>query len=177
MSKIDKKQLCNEIDLFLQAHKVLKDQQPIWRDNGRPDELDARWPIIESGGVSRAELAFRYNRISTGQPSVTLIYRKKAVCRVDIKANDESDGNPPQARSLGLPARVYGPHVHKWEHNKQYVLESLRPDEWDIPIKEEISNSTQKIPHILAYICEECNIDFTPEQRELNPPMREDLFR
>lgn len=176
MRKKDKIRLCGEIDTFLLAQKHLKGEHPIWRPNGRLDQLDAKWPIEEHGAVSRSHLAFRYNRVSTNEPSVSLIYMGKKVCRIDIKPDDDWDGNPPQAREFGLPAKVYGSHIHRWQHNKKYVLESLPPDEWEIPIKEEISQSTQKLEHILALICSACNIDFTAEQRALNPPSREDLF-
>jgi hypothetical protein len=70
----DKVRLCAAIDEFLRTKKRLSGLQPVWRPNGRPDQLDARWPIEEEPGVSRAHLAFRYNRISTNQPSVSLIY-------------------------------------------------------------------------------------------------------
>ncbi len=177
MSKAEKARLCSEIDVFLSVPKFLRGPQPIWRANGRQDQLDAKWVIEEEGGISRAHLAFRYNRVSTNKPSVSLIYERKKVCRVDVKPAQEWDGNPPQARKLGLPANVFGPHIHRWEHNRQYVLESLPPDEWDIPIKEPISQSTQTLRHILAFICDTCQIQCTPEQRDLKPPSQEDLFR
>lgn len=176
MNKADKIRLCDEIDEYLGSPKSLKGQQPIWRENGRLDQVDAKWPVIEAGGISRSHLTFRYNRVSTGEPSVSLIYKGKKVCRVDIKPEAVSDGNPPQAAKLGLPPYVYGTHIHKWRNNRQYVLEALPLDEWEIPIKEEISQATQKLGHLLAYICSECSIEFTAEQRELNPPAREELF-
>ena len=177
MSKSEKTRLCAEIDVFLSAKKSLSGLQPVWRANGRSDQLDAKWPIEEEGGVFRAHLAFRYNRVSTDQPSVSLIYERQKVCRIDVKPPDEYDGNPPQARNFGLPAKVYGTHIHRWAHNREYVLNSLPPDEWEIPIKESISQSTQMFGHLLALICSECRIDFTAEQRDLNPPSREDLFQ
>ncbi len=176
MGKNDKNRLCGEIDVYLDSSKFLDGQQPIWRENGRTDQLDAKWLIEEDGGVSRSHLAFRYNRASTNQPSVSLIYQGKKVCRVDLKSPDESDGNPPQAAEFGLPGQVFGSHIHRWGHNRGYILNSLPPDGWEIPIKEEISQSTQKLGHILAFICDACGISFTAEQRELNPPAKEDLF-
>ncbi len=176
MSKNNKLRLCAEIDEFLRAKKSLSGPQPVWRSNGQPDRLDAKWAIEETGGISRAYLAFRFNRVSTNQPSVSVIYEGKNVCRVDVKPQDEYDGNPWQARKFGLPGKVYGTHIHRWEHNREYVMECLPPDEWDNPIKEEISQSTQTLKHILALICDQCGINFTPEQRDLNPPSREDLF-
>lgn len=176
MSKSKKAELCEEIDNFLVASKSLKGTEPIWRENGRPDQLDAKWPILEANDVSRAHLTFRFNRVSTGEPSVSLIYKGKKVCRVDIKWPTDVDGNPLQAAEFGLPGEVRGSHVHKWEYNRKYVLESLPPDEWEIPIKEEISQSTQKLGHLLAFICDTCGVSFTPEQRELSPPDKMDLF-
>lgn len=177
MNKREKIRLCQEIDLYLPTRKWLSGRHPIWRENGRLDQLDAKWPIEEVGNISRSHLVFRYNRVSTDEPSVSLIYRGKKVSRVDVKAPTEGDGNPPQAARLGLPATVYGPHIHRWEHNRDYVLNALPTDEWEIPIKEEISQATQKVGHILAFICGECGIEFSAEQRDLNPPAREDLFK
>lgn len=176
MAHVVKLRLCAEVDAYLEACKRLKDPQPVWRENGQFDRLDAKWVIEEESGLSRGYLAFRVNRISTGEPSVTLVFQARPICRIDIKPPDDSDGNPPQARALGLPAQVSGPHIHRWAHNRRYVLDALPPDEWDIPIKEEISRSTQTLGHILAMICAECGIDFTPEQRDMHLPARERLI-
>lgn len=176
MNIADKIRLCDEIELFLCATKNLAGPQPIWRENGTFNRVDGKWPIDEESGLSRAYLAFRVNRISTNQPSVSLIFQEKAVCRVDIKPIDEADGNPPQAVHLGLPGQVYGPHIHRWQHNRKYVIEALPPNEWGIPIKEGISATTQTLGHILAMICSQCDIGFTPEQRDLCLPNKETLF-
>lgn len=176
MNKADKIRLCGEIELFLAAPKSLMGPQPIWRTNGVENRIDGNWAILEDTGVSRAKLAYRLNRASTDQPSVSLIYEDNPICRVDIKPKDESDGNPWQARRFGLPAQVYGPHIHRWPYNKEYVLEALPPHEWDIPIKEEISPTTQTLGHILALICSQCGIEFTSEQRDVCAPSRERLL-
>lgn len=176
MSRAAKIALCNEVDAYLEAGKRLKGAQPIWRESGQMDRLDAKWVVEEDNGLSRGYLAFRVNRVSTNEPSVTLVFQRRPICRIDIKPLDDSDGNPPQARALGLPPQVSGPHIHRWAHNKMYVQNSLPPDEWDIPIKEEISPSTQTLGHILAMICGECRITFTPEQRDTYLPPRERLI-
>ncbi len=176
MNKEDKRLLCEEIDRFLATRKHLLGPQPVWRPNGRPDQMDAKWPIEDDTGVSVAHLTFRYNRISTNEPSASLIYKRKKVCRVDVKPPYEYDANPPQAMRLGLPARVFGTHIHLWENNREYVLECLPLNEWEIPIKVQVSQSTQSLNHILPLICNSCRIDFTPEQRDLTPPRKEDLF-
>jgi hypothetical protein len=176
VSHVQKKMLCEEIDDFLTTQKWLFGAQPIWRQNGSFDRLDGRWVINEAGDVSRAYLAFRLNRVSTNEPSVTLVFRGKPICRVDIKPIEDSDGNPPQARKFDLPGQVYGPHIHRWDYNREYVLKALPPNEWDIPIKQQISPSTQTLGHILAMICTQCEIEFTPEQRDVTPPTRELLI-
>ena len=176
MGKADKVKLCNEVDAFLQEPKFLLGPQPIWRQNGTFDRLDANWPIEEVSGLSRSYLAFRLNRLSTNEPSVSLIFRNRPVCRIDIKPLDEADGNPLQARKFGLPGQVYGPHIHRWDYNREYVLNALPLDEWEIPIKEGISHLTQNLSQILAMICSHCKIDFTPEQRDVTPPARERLI-
>jgi hypothetical protein len=176
MSQIQKIRLCEEIDEFLISSKQLLGTQPVWRQNGSSDRLDGSWVIEENEGISRAYLSFRLNRVSTAEPSVSLIFKKKPVCRVDIKSAEESDGNPIQAHKFGLPGQVYGPHIHRWDYNREYVLQALPPDEWQIPIKEEISPSTQTLGHILAMICSQCKIDFSPEQRHVTLPARERLI-
>jgi len=176
VSQVKKIKLCEEIDDFLTTPKWLSGAQPIWRQNGSFDRLDGSWVIDEAGGVSRSHLAFRLNRVSTGEPSVTLVFKGKPVCRVDIKPIDDSDGNPIQARKFDLPGQVYGPHIHRWEYNREYVLEALPPDDWQIPIKEQISPLTQTLGHILAMICTQCEIEFTPEQRDVTLPTRELLI-
>lgn len=176
MSQAQKIRLCDEIDRFLISPKRLMGAQPIWRQNGTSDRLDGSWLIEEDEGISRAYLAFRLNRISTDEPSVSLIFKKKPVCRVDIKSIDDSDGNPIQAQKFGLPGQVYGPHIHRWDYNRGYVIDALPPDEWQIPIKEEISRSTQTLGHTLAIICSQCEIEFSPEQRHVTLPARKRLI-
>ena len=176
MNQREKILLCGEIDVFLRTQKRLRGPHPVWKPIGRPDQLDAKWPIEEHGSISRAHLAFRYNRVSTNEPSVSLIFERKIDCRIDVKPADARDGNPPNAAALGLKDVVYGTHIHRWKHNRSHVLYSLQPDEWEIPFKDEIAKSTQKLGHILAFICHECKIDFTPKQRNLTPPSKEELF-
>ncbi|MBW7921988.1 MAG: hypothetical protein H3C51_07795 [Rubellimicrobium sp.] len=176
MTRDEKARICDEADVFLAARKHLDGPQPVWRQNGQLDRLDASWPIHEESGISRAYLAFRVNRISSGAPSVSLIFRQKPLCRVDIMLPDEEDVNPLQAGALGLPGVVRGTHIHRWRNNRDYVLDVLPPDEWEIPIKDEVSRATQTLSHAVAMICNECEIDFTPEQREVTVPARERLL-
>lgn len=176
MNRDEKRRLCEEADKFLELDKWLLGPQPRWRRNGESDTIDARWVIEEEVGLSRAYLAFRVNRASAEEPSVTLVFQGKPVCRVDIKPADEWDGNPPPAMALGLPAKVYGAHLHRWEHNRKYVRDGLPPDKWEIPIKQEISHLTQSLGQMLAVICNECRISFTPEQRDMSLPAKEHLI-
>lgn len=176
MNRAEKVRLCDEIDRFIVAPKSLLGQQPSWRPNGTSDRVDGRWLIEEDIGVTRAYLAFRVNRISTGEPSVSLIFEGRPICRIDIKPADEEDGNPPQAMRFGLPGQVCGSHIHRWPYNREYVLEALPLDQWEIPIKEPISAATSTLGHIVAMICDHCRIGFTPEQRDLCLPARGSLF-
>jgi hypothetical protein len=176
MNKSQKQSLCEEIDQYLERPKRLFDKEPIWGPSSRTNHLDARWSIEEEGGIIRSMLVFRHCRISTNEPSVSLIYEKKLVCRVDVKSDDEMDANPMQAQGMGLPAMVYGSHIHRWQHNKKYIIECLTGDAWEVPIKEEISNSAKAVGHILPLICDECNIEFTPEQRDFSAPPKSELI-
>lgn len=176
MSKLSKAELCLEVGGYLACRKWLYGPQPIWRQNGDINRLDADWLIEEEGGLFRGKLAFRLNRQSTDQPSISLVFREKMICRIDLKPPTESDGNPPFAMRLNLKGQVYGPHIHRWKHNKQYILSRGPQDTWEIPIKEEISISTQSLGQIVAMICTENNIEFTSEQRDVTLPVKERLL-
>lgn len=114
MNKSARKRFCDEVDEYLQTEKSLKGLGPVQSSDGHNNEMHFKWPIEERTGIERSYLDFRINRMSTGEPSVSLIYSKKPICRVDIKSASKSDGNPAEALKLGLPLEVNGPHIHKW---------------------------------------------------------------
>ena len=150
MDQHEKIRLCQEIDAFLMARKWLRESQPLWTASSRPNQLEAIWPIEEPGDICRAYLSFRHSRTSTTEPSVTLVYGENMVCRIDVKNAQSSDKNPALSLELGLPGRVTGTHIHRWEHNREFVLRLSSSERWNIPIKEEISQSTRTVGHILA---------------------------
>ena len=111
---------------------------------------------------------------SMDQPSVSLIFLKREVCRQDVRPRDELDENHEYALQLGLPKTVSGTHIHLWEHNRNFILYML-PDTWGIPIKIPISQSARSLRQILPCICSHCGIYLAPEQRLIHPPKRREF--
>lgn len=118
MDNAERSQFCEDVDAFLLAKKFLSGPQPPWEPGSRPNQLDARWPIEEADGARRSNLTFRYSRESPDEPSVSLVYLGKPVCRVDVKPKEDLDQNPGWVEDLGLPDDVFGSHIHLWKHNE-----------------------------------------------------------
>lgn len=169
MNSAERSHYCEEVDAFILSQKSLIDCKPRWENASRPNELGFKWWIIEEDGTSdQAYLTFLHRPGSQAERSVSLIYRKYQVCRIDLLPEEIREGNPPEALMMGLPSAVFGSHIHLWEHNKAYVLDS-RQKKWEIPVKVEISNSIQSYGELLVCICYNCGIDFTQTQRDMVP--------
>ena len=86
-------------------------------------EWRANWPIADSlGVVGPASLRFVIRPGLALGPSISLIFNRQAVARLNFVPTQECESNPLWAAMLGLPARVCGPHFHSWEHNRAHVL-------------------------------------------------------
>lgn len=175
MNKDEKIKLCHKIRAFLVAEKTLGNQIPFWTRSAYPDELSAKLPIICEGASCDARLVFRLDMNLPKSPSVSLIYRDKPVCRVDVLPKYISDKNPPEASRFNLPEIISGPHIHPWKYNEFYVLDHLPANEWHIPIKIAISARTRTPGQILACICHHCRIAFVSEQRSFDWPSRKEF--
>ena len=174
---LDEKHLfCVAADAFLLAEKWLREGQPDWEPGSHPNQMIAMWSIDEEDrDESRAYLVFSVYKATRDQPSVSLIFLGREICRVDVKPHDAEDGNPAEAMLFGLPMTVHGSHIHLWKFNRAHILREKRPDEWNIPVKTPISRLARKPRHILACICNYCGIYATSEQRDFNPPKRKDF--
>ena len=60
-------------------------------------------------------------------PSISVIFNRQGVARLNFVPAQECESNPLWAATLRLPARVRGPHFHSWEHNRFHVLTD---EEW-----------------------------------------------
>jgi hypothetical protein len=133
-------------------------------------EWKAVWPIADSLGV-----------VMTGQrrfvvrpglllgPSISVIFDREAVARLDIVPAQECELNPLWAAALGLPPRVCGPHFHSWEHNRDHVLAT---EEWELPCRELLPPQVRKFDQAFPWLAARVNLVLTPDQRRFEPPSR-----
>lgn len=175
MNEAEKSRFRDEVDDFITSPKCLCGPPPLWEKESRPDEVGIRWPVVaEDGDEDKAELAFLYRTESPEDKSVTLVYRKLPVCRIDLKPRDHRHINADRAESMGLPGTIFGSHAHLWLYNREHVLR-LPLAEWKIPVKVEISPNARSYVQILHCICDRCHITRTPDQLGIAPPTEEEL--
>lgn len=162
----------SQVDDFLAGEKVLVDEIPLWLASSRPGELHAIWNIEDALGV-RAHLRFRISQTEPAIPSVSLIFRRNAVARLDVEAPTVSHPNPPWAAQLGLPAEVSGSHFHSWEDNRDHILNTGL---WELPARRPVEPGLRRVPQMLPWIADTLSITITPEQRAFDLPPKEQLL-
>ena len=162
----------SQVDDFLASEKALEDAMPIWQSSSRPGELHAIWNISDPLGV-RAHLRFRISETEPTLPSVSLIFRRNAVARLDIEDPTVSHSNPPWAAQLGLPAEVSGSHFHSWEDNRDHILNTGL---WELPARRPVEAALRRVPQMLPWIADRLGITITHEQRAFDLPPKEQLL-
>jgi hypothetical protein len=163
-----------EIDALLAEPKVLIGPPPTWIPAGRPGELQASWPIADQSGVIRTDLRFRCPRYDLAAPSVSVIYRRHAIWRVDIVEPSVCKINPPAAHLLGLPAQVCGPHQHTWPDNREFVRQNGFAS---IPMRRALAAQVRRLPQAVAVLAAAINLDLGDYGRDFDAPYRSDLFQ
>ena len=131
-------------------------------------EWTAVWPIADSLGVvttGQLRLVVRPG-LSLG-PSISVIFDREAVARLDIVPPQECESNPLWAAAMGLPPRVCGPHFHTWEHNRDHVLATE-----ELPCREPLPPQVRKFDQAFPWLAARINLVLTPEQRGFEPPAR-----
>jgi hypothetical protein len=163
------------VDAFLLEPKRLRGDQPLWtQSEHRVREIHATWAVEDSLGIERAELRFRCHSISRQYPSVSLIFRSKAIWRVDIVPAEECKYNPLWARKLDLPATVCGPHGHEWPDNRDHLLREGAT--WDIPCRRPLPTNVRRLDQVIPWLAERLGLELRPDQRGFNVPPQTDLF-
>ena len=113
MTPEETRQFCAVANAFMATGKTLRGLWPTWSRGSRRYQMVGVWPVEEDDrDESRAYIVFSLFSASRGQPSVSLIFLKREVCRLDVKPRDELDENPEFALQLGLPKTVNGTHIH-----------------------------------------------------------------
>jgi hypothetical protein len=162
-----------EIDAFLREEKRLDGPHPIWHAASRPGEMSAVWDVQDSLDITRAALRFRCSLETLACPSVSLIFHRNAIWRIDLVPAHESKPNPLGASALRLPARVHGSHAHTWWHNRDYLLSQ---DLWDLPYRSPLDGPIRKLEQAVASLANAVNIVLKPHQRGFDVPPQADLF-
>lgn len=131
-------------------------------------EWAATWPIADSLGiVGSGQLRFVVRPGSGLGPSLSVIFNRQMIARLDFAPPTECESNPLWAGAFGLPSRVCGPHFHSWEHNEQHTLDT---EEWEMPCREPLPPQIRRLEQAFPWLADRINLVLTPEQREFSLP-------
>jgi hypothetical protein len=161
-----------EVDQFIAEYKTLAGFLPEWQQvHGW--NWSTRWGVLDKLEVQQAELIFTINAGLT-KPSITAVFRKQPIYRVDIVPQDECKWNDYGALTLGLPARVCGPHTHPWPENRAFVAEN---GFGHLPFRKPVEVADVLFIRALEVAAMDLNIHVEPVQRvECEPPAQAGLF-
>lgn len=103
------RRFCSKANVFMANEKSLCGLEPKWSRGSRRNQMVGIWPVEEDGrDDSRGYLVFSLFKTSLDQPSVSLIFLEREVCRLDVKRPHDMDENPKYALNLGLPLTISG---------------------------------------------------------------------
>lgn len=130
---------------------------------------EAIWPIADSLGiVTGGQLRFVVRPGLGKGPSVSVIFNRQAIARLDFVQPHACETNPLWGADLGLPARVCGSHFHDWRHNRANVL-SL--EQWELPCREPLPPQVRRFDQAFPWLAARINLILTPDQRNFDIPM------
>lgn len=160
-----------EIDAFIAGYKTLAGYLPDWSQQHGWD-WESRWGILDVNEVQQAELVFTINAALT-RPSISAIFRKKLIYRVDIVPLDEIKPNDFGALAVGLPAQVQGPHTHPWAEHRDFIRAN---GFGELPFRKPVDIPDTYFIRALEVAAADLNIHVEPRQRECEPPKQAALF-
>jgi hypothetical protein len=161
------------VDAFLASPKQLFGSPPDFGaspfvKNGRA-ELTAVWPLMDDSHVVGAGQLRIVSRPGDDELlSLTVIFARQCVYRVDFVPPAMCESNPPWAAELGLPPMVCGPHVHAWEHNRAHVAVAG----WELPAREPLPPQIRRFDQVFPWLTQRINVALTAEQRQFEIPRR-----
>jgi hypothetical protein len=131
-------------------------------------EREAIWPIADSIGiVTTGQLRFVVRPGLRLGPSVSVVFNRQAIARLDFVPLEECESNPLWAAQSGLPGRVCGPHFHSWEHNRSHILGQER---WELPCREGLPAQVRRFEQAFPWLADKMNLILTPEHRQFDVP-------
>jgi hypothetical protein len=102
-------------DAAIADRKVLPGFMPEWVSTSRG--FQCSWQVLDAlDSRPRGTLRFEADR-KLEYPSISLVVGNGAVTRLDVVPPNTGHDNPLGARSLGLPPKIVGTHMHSWDIN------------------------------------------------------------
>lgn len=160
-----------EVDAFISGYKTLDGLLPMWSQQHGWD-WESRWGILDVQHRQQAELVFSINSPLT-KPTISAIYRRKLIYRVDIVPKTEEKTNDYGAMALGLPAVVRGPHTHPWKEHREFVRLN---GYGELPYRKPVDIVDVQFIRALEVVSQDLNIHVEPRQRDCEPPTQAALF-
>lgn len=162
-SKID------AIDKFVaNDSKMLDGYQPHWTPAWGYKDYQLSWLIIEHDtGLTRASFRFRLPMNDFEFPTIGLIFQGQMISRIDKAADNVCKPNPTMAAALGLPSIVCGTHLHGWQDNRNYVLQSGK---LELPIRRPIDASFNTLNDVFFWFCNHLRVTLSPNNTPLSMP-------
>ncbi len=162
-----------EVDQFVREFKTLAGFMPAEWIQHHGWSWSVRWGVLDALQVQQAELVFEINPALT-KPSITMIFRKQPIYRVDIVPMSECKWNDWGALELGLPARVCGSHTHGWNDNRLFIASN---GFGELPFRRPVDVADTKFIRALEIVAKDLNIHVDPAQRVgCEPPRQAALF-
>ena len=166
------------VSRFFAERKTLFESPPefgLKRTDQRNSPWEARWPIVDSAGSSTggAHLRITLSPASDRPLSISVIFLKNCIYRIDFVAHSICHHNPHWAAALGggITPMVCGPHVHPWEENRRHVETQ---DEWQLPCRIALPPQIQRFDQAFPWLADRVNIILEPRHRSFELPR--DLF-
>lgn len=126
------------------------------------------WSIKDDLGIiGKGQVRFAFRPLDRHCPSISLIYGQRSIVRVDLENPEACEFNPSWAAGYGLPPRVCGSHVHRWEDNRDHVASQ---DEWGLPCRFPLPPQVRKIDQGLGWLAEYANITLDSDQHGFDIP-------
>lgn len=157
-----------EVDSYVARYKTLRGYLHSW-SNLYSRQWQARWGIIDEGGIENGELCFTITRDMRHQ-TIACIFRQHLIYRLDIAPITECKPNHHTAWKLNLPYEVCGSHVHGWLENREYVIEN---GFIAMPFRRAIDGLVETLSDGLGWVANDLNIHVAPDQRDFPMPPRE----
>jgi len=172
MTKRDRLRDIELVDEFLADMKTFSGNPPEFgpksQKGGKFHMWEAVWPIANSFGITETgQLRTNYYPASEARFSLNIIFRGNCIYRIDFESESKSHSNPLWARALGVPSKVFGPHVHTWSSNRAYLETS---GIWDLPCGVPLLPSIRNFDEAFEWLANEVNVNLGVNDRKFTVP-------